>query len=155
MANDSADGSPLAAPAVGNGVKYAAAESARVVHATLSAATARAKASVSAVIIQLLNSKGCRRQKTCRDSRFGVRYLNGDVRQRFIAPEPLPIERTVARLVREHRYDGTQVPRAQTPQMQIDEPIPIRLDRFAHLCSHTMIGIHVEQDTSGIAYQAK
>src|SRR6266436_9175211 len=57
--------------------------------------------------------------------RAGVRDLNGDVRQGFIVLEPLPIERAVAGFVREHRHDGAQVSRAQTPQVQVDQPIPV------------------------------
>jgi hypothetical protein len=44
--------------------------------------------------------------------------------------------------------------RAKTPKMQIRQSIPINLDHGPHAIGHPTIGVHIEQDRTGVTHEA-
>jgi hypothetical protein len=52
-------------------------------------------------------------------------------------------------LAGDDRDNGTEMPGAEPPQMQIGQPVSFGLDRFAEIICQAPVGVHVEQDRPG------
>src|SRR5712671_2383249 len=80
-------------------------------------------------------------------------HLDGHVRERRKASEPLAVEGGRARRRGRDRYDGADMARSEPPQMEVAQKVAVALDRHADILRHGRIMGHVEQNPAGVAYQ--
>src|SRR3981189_1541668 len=83
-----------------------------------------------------------------------MRNLDGEMRQRPEPGEPGTVILGSTRVAGNDRNDGPQMPRSEAPEMEIGELVTVDLDFRAQLVGHGLVGIHIEQNSAGIADQA-
>ena len=89
-----------------------------------------------------------------RSCRAGMLHFHGDMGQVGQPGEPLPVMRRLASLGGCDRNDGTEMSRAQPPEMQVGYLVALAFDDAADLVRHTRVWRSIEQDASGIAQQS-
>ena len=75
-----------------------------------------------------------------------VRDLDRQVRQLREAAETASIVVRLPPLRGCDRDDRSEVPRPQTPEVQVGDLVALGLDGLAQLAGHVPVGVHVEQD---------
>src|SRR5271166_4807665 len=76
------------------------------------------------------------------------------MRQRREAGEAAPIIVRLAWFRRDDRNDRPEMAWPQAPKVEIGELVAVALNGLAQLACHALVGVHVEQDRSGVADQA-
>lgn len=80
--------------------------------------------------------------------------LDGEMRQDLEAGKTVTIVTWVMRIPGHYRDDGGQMPWSNPPQMQIVEAIAVDFDCLAELVREARVGIHVEQNSTGVPHQS-
>ena len=80
--------------------------------------------------------------------------LDGEMRQDLETGKTVAIVTWVMRIPGHYRDDCGQVPWSNAPQMQIVQAIAVDLDCLAKLVCEARVGIHVEQNGTGVPDQS-
>src|ERR1700687_3487969 len=83
-----------------------------------------------------------------------ARDLDREMRQRFETREPGAIIVRLASLAGDDRNDRPEMSRPQAPEMEIGARVAAGLDFLTQLAGHALVGIHIEQNSAGVADQA-
>jgi hypothetical protein len=73
-----------------------------------------------------------------------MRDLNREVRQRRKARQVASCSNSPPAPRGDHRDDRPEMPRPQTPEMQVGDLVALALDGLAQLAGHVAVGVHAQ-----------